>query len=271
MRAREDLTAKYEAKKVDWQLTEDSIWGQEGERKVRLIQEHSVYGGMVEAMDLAIGRVLDKLKDLGLDKNTVIVFTSDNGGLSTSEGHPTSNLPLRAGKGWLYEGGIREPLIIKWPGVTEPNSKSNVPITSTDYYPTFLEMGGLDLEPQQHLDGVSLLPVLHGEAQAPRAIFWHYPHYGNQGGSPGSAVRYGDYKLIRFYEDGHQELYNLKEDIGEQVDLIDREPEKVAELSGMLDNWLEEVGARMPTENTGSSSAAGLNRLGCYEINALQA
>jgi len=214
LRSREDLTTKYDQKKAGHEIAEDALWGQEGERKVRLIQEHSVYAGMVEAMDQAVGDVLSKLKDLGLGENTVVVFTSDNGGLSTSEGHPTSNLPLRAGKGWLYEGGIREPLIIKWPGVITVNSRSNVPITSTDYFPTFLEMAAVDT--QQLIDGISLVKLLKGEEPETRPIFWHYPHYGNQGGSPGSAVRYGDYKLIRFYEDNTEELYNLKEDIGEK-------------------------------------------------------
>jgi arylsulfatase A-like enzyme len=246
--SREDLKEKYLAKKKKLNLQAE--WGKEGERKVRLVQEHAVYAGMIEAMDEAVGKVLNGLKELGLEENTVIFFMSDNGGLSTSEGHPTSNLPLRGGKGWLYEGGIREPMLIKWPGVTKAGSVCEIPVISTDFYPTMLEMAGVSLKPKQHCDGVSMVPLLRGEpARAREAIFWHYPHYGNQGGSPGGAVRMGDYKLIEFYEDKRVELYNLKEDIGEKNNLADEMPQKAAQLRKMLHQWREEMDAKMPTVN----------------------
>jgi len=246
---RPDLVEKYNRKKEQLQLP-DSIWGKEGYRKLRLVQEHAVYAAMVEAMDQAVGKVLNKLKELNLDKNTVVIFMSDNGGLSTSEGHPTCNLPLRAGKGWLYEGGIREPMIIKWTGNAEPGSVDETPVTSTDFYPTILEMANLTSKPDQHMDGVSLVSLLKKDGAPEReAIFWHYPHYGNQGGSPGSAVRKGNYKLIEFFGDKPSELYDLSTDIGEKKDLSVEMPEKVNELKTLLHHWQQETGAKFPTEN----------------------
>ncbi|MCK4292712.1 MAG: sulfatase [Planctomycetes bacterium] len=246
--ARPDLKRKYEAKAKSVQAGE--IWGQEGSRKVRLVQDHAVYAGMIEAMDQAVGKVLDALDRLNLANDTVVILMSDNGGLSTSEGHPTSNLPLRAGKGWLYEGGIREPMIIRWPGVVKPGSMCSEPVTSTDFYPTMLDLAGLRQKPKQHIDGVSIVPLLKGAKSLGRkAIFWHYPHYGNQGGSPGGAMRAGDYKLIEFYEDNRVELYNLKADIGEKNNLADKMPGKAAELLKMLKAWRKDVDAQMPTPN----------------------
>ncbi|MBE3135415.1 MAG: sulfatase-like hydrolase/transferase, partial [Acidobacteria bacterium] len=216
-----------------------------------------VYAAMVQSMDEGVGRIMTKLGELGLADCTAVIFMSDNGGLSTAEGTPTSNVPLRAGKGWLYEGGIREPLIIKWPGVTKPGSTCDVPVTSTDFYPTMLEMAGLPLRPKQHVDGVSIVPLLRGGQSLPRqAIYWHYPHYANQGGSPGGAVRAGDYKLIEFYEDNRVELYNLKDDLGEKNDLAARMPDKAKELRERLARWRQEVGARMPTPTPPAKQAA---------------
>lgn len=246
--AREDLLEKYQEKAKHYPPV---AWGDEPPRKVRLVQNHPVYAGMVEAMDQACGKVLDHLRDAGLDETTAVIFMSDNGGLSTSEGHPTSNLPLRAGKGWLYEGGIREPMLIKWPGKTEPGSVSDVPVISTNFYPTMLEMAGLDLMPEQHQDGISMTPILLNSSKHtdPQTLFWHYPHYGNQGGTPGAAIREGDFKLIEFFEDGHVELYNLATDIGEQHDLATIQPEKTKQLKEKLHEWLDAVDARMPTPN----------------------
>jgi len=247
--ARADLRAKYEekAKQVEHN---GPAWGTEGDRQVRLVQDHAVYAGMVEAMDQAVGKVLDTLDRLELAKDTVVFFMSDNGGLSTSEGHPTCNLPLRAGKGWLYEGGIREPMIVRWPGEIKAGSVCDEPVISTDFYPTMLEMAGLPLNPEQHVDGRSMVPLLKQVGrQEGRAFYWHYPHYGNQGGSPGGAVRVGDYKLIEFFEDNRVELYNLRTDLGEGNDLAAAMPEKAAELRQMLHDWRNEVGARMPTPN----------------------
>lgn len=247
--SREDLKARYEAKAKTVEH-DGPAWGKEGDREVRLVQDHAVYAGMVEAMDLAVGKVLDALDRLDLTRDTVVFFMSDNGGLSTSEGHPTCNLPLRAGKGWLYEGGIREPMIVRWPGRIQAGSVCDEPVISTDFYPTMLEMAGLPAAPQQHLDGRSMGPLLRQQdPQKARALYWHYPHYGNQGGSPGGAIRLGDYKLIEFYEDNHVELYNLRDDLGEKQDLSATMPEKAAQLRRMLHQWRSDVGATMPTAN----------------------
>jgi arylsulfatase A-like enzyme len=216
-------------------------------RQVRQIQNHPVYAAMVESLDESVGRVLAQLEKLGLGTNTVVFFTSDNGGLSTSEGWPTSNLPLRAGKGWPYEGGVREPLLVKWPGVTRPGSVCRQPVTSTDYYPTILEMAGLPLRPTQHVDGVSLAPVLHGHTMAARPLFWHYPHYSNQGGKPEGAVRDGDWKLIEWFGDNQVELYNLSSDLGEQHNLAAERAEIAKALQEKLHAWRLAVGAQMPT------------------------
>jgi arylsulfatase A-like enzyme len=245
--ARADLKKKYEEKRQRLGLT--AQWGREHERDVRLIQEHAVYAGMVEAMDLAVGKVLAGLDELGLRENTLVVFTSDNGGLSTSEGWPTSNLPLRGGKGWIYEGGIREPLIVRWPGVTKPGSVIATPVSSPDFFPTFLEAAGAKPAPGQVLDGRSLVGVLKGGALPERALFWHYPHYGNQGGAPAAAVRRGDWKLIEWQEDNRVELFNLAQDLGEKTDLAAREPARVAKLRDELHAWQKQVGAKFPIPN----------------------
>ncbi len=247
--ARTDLQAKYEEKRQHWPETQ---WGKEGERKVREVQNHAVYAAMVAALDQAVGEVLDALQETGLYDNTVIIFTSDNGGLSTSEGHPTSNLPLRAGKGWLYEGGIREPLIVRCPGITPEGATCNTPVISTDFYPTMLELAGFPPLKVQHVDGVSFVSLLKGRYGLEReALYWHFPHYANQGGSPGAAVRAGNWKLIRFFEDNHVELYNLEMDVSEEHDLSVAMPEKARALAEMLDRWQRSVGAKFPKVNPG--------------------
>jgi len=223
---------------------EEQVWPTDRQRQVRILQKHPTYAAMVETMDTSVGRVLDKLEALGLTDNTVVVFMSDNGGLSTSEGSPTSNLPLRGGKGWLYEGGIREPFLICWPGVTDGRQEDH-PVISTDFYPTLLEIAGLPPRPEQHLDGVSLVPLLKRTGVPQRkALFWHYPHYSNQGGFPGGAIRVGDYKLIERFEDGRAHLYNLRTDIGEQRDLATALPERAAEMRAQLHNWYGTVDAK---------------------------
>jgi len=250
--SRKDLKKKYRAKaeklgllKKEQFAKEEQNFPSSRQRKVRIVQSHAVYGGMVEAMDQAVGKVLDKLEQLNLAKNTVVFFTSDNGGLSTSEGSPTSNLPLRGGKGWLYEGGIREPYLVRWPGVTPPGSTCDVPVTSTDFYPTILAMAGLPPNPEQHKDGRSLVPLLRGEKKLTRdALYWHYPHYGNQGGFPGGVIRMGDWKLLERLEDGRVHLYNLAEDIGEKNDLAEKYPQRVKAMRDKLHAWYKEVGAK---------------------------
>ena len=243
----QDLRLKYEKKRKELGLAPK--WGHEFERDVRLVQEHAVYAGMVEAMDIAVGKVLTKLDELGLTENTLVIFTSDNGGLSTSENSPTSNLPLRAGKGWMYEGGIREPFIVRWPSVLKAGSVMNTPISSPDIFPTLLEAVHAKPKPGQLLDGVSLLPVFKGETLPERPLFWHYPHYGNQGGAPGAAIRRGDWKLIEWQEDGQVELFNLANDISEANNLAKSEPTRVNALLAELHAWQKEVGARFPIPN----------------------
>lgn len=244
---RGDLVRKYEEKRARLGLAPQ--WGREGERDVRLVQEHAVYASMVEAMDLAVGRVLGKLDELGLAENTLVLFTSDNGGLSTSEGSPTSNLPLRAGKGWMYEGGIREPLIARWPAKIKPGSVSDVPVCSVDFFPTFLEASGAKAPEGLKIDGASLIPVLTGGSLPERALFWHYPHYGNQGGAPAAAIRRGNHKLIHWFEEDRVELFDLSTDLSEKNDLALARPDLVDALGAELKGWQEDVGAKFPSPN----------------------
>jgi len=247
--APDDLVAKYKQRKRDRGL--EDAFAPEPPRQNRTVQAHAVYGGMVEAMDAAVGKVLDALEQHGVADHTLVIFTSDNGGLSTSEGSPTSNLPFRAGKGWLYEGGIREPVLVRLPGVTKPGSSSAWPVTSTDYFPTILEAAGLPLLPEQHCDGVSFLAAVKDPAAEPldRPLFWHYPHWGNQGGTPGAAVRLGDWKLIEWYWGKERELFNLAADPGEQTNLAASQPEKLQELQALLDAFRVDTAAIMPAVN----------------------
>lgn len=220
----------------------------------RQLQSDPAYASMVWSMDENIGRLLQAVEDAGQTDNTAVFFTSDNGGLSTAEGAPTCNYPLHEGKGWMYEGGTREPLIVSWPGVTQPGSRCSVPVTTPDFYPTMLEMAGADPIPEQHVDGVSLAPLLEGgDALEREAIYWHYPHYGNQGGTPGSSVRgagaLGDWKLIEFFEDGRLELYNVRDDLSETANLVEEHPDVASGLHEMLLSWRAEIGAKLPTPN----------------------
>jgi arylsulfatase A-like enzyme len=247
--SRDDLRKKYEAKRA--RLGLEPKFGREEPRDVRLVQEHAVYAGMVEAMDLAVGKVLAKLDELQLSENTLVIFTSDNGGLSTSEGWPTSNEPLRAGKGWLYEGGIRTPFLVRWPARIKPGQTIDTPVSSPDLFPTLLDAIGSEPEPDQTLDGISLLRSLRGESIPERPLYWHYPHYGNQGGAPGAAIRRGPWKLISWYEDQRVELFHLPSDLGEQRDRSAEEPQLVADLQAELRQWQARIQAKMPSSNPG--------------------
>ncbi len=240
--ARPDLQKKYEAKRATLSATDQ--FGDEPPRKVRLSQDHAVYAGMVDAMDQAVGLILAKLDELNIADNTLVLFTSDNGGLSTSEGSPTSNRPLRAGKGWLYEGGIRTVLLARCPGIISAATVNDTPIISPDYFPTILQAAGVPLQPQDHLDGVSLLKLIHSDkGGSERSLYWHYPHYGNQGGAPGSAIRTGRWKLIEWFEDNQVELFDLQNDPGERINLVSSEPDRVAAMRKSLKEWQEDVGA----------------------------
>ncbi len=225
----------------------------EHEGRTRLRQDVPEYATMVRAMDENVGRLLDALDELGLAKETVVIFTSDNGGLSTlrKRGWPTCNLPLRAGKGWCYEGGVRVPLIVRAPGVTRKGTVCAEPVVSMDFFPTMLQLAGLPLQPEKHLDGLSLLPLLRGDKERlPREnLYWHYPHYHGSTWTPGAAIRCRDWKLIEFYDYEKVELYNLKEDPGERHDRAAEMPEKRDELLAKLHKWQKELGAKMPTPN----------------------
>ena len=255
------LVAKYEWKMKQLGLDKVKVFEENGPHPTehkkdipivrRLVQSDPVYAAMIESMDSNIGRIITALEDTGLSEDTIVIFTSDNGGLSTSEGSPTCNAPLSEGKGWMYEGGTREPLIVCWPGVVDGGRLTSEPVTSPDFYPTLLDAAGLDFLPEQHVDGESFLPLLKGDDgwSREKPLFWHYPHYGNQGGTPGSSVRQGKYKLIEFFEDGRLELYNLEDDIQERRNLAEQMPDKVAELKALLDQWRESIEAKIPATN----------------------
>ena len=218
-------------------------------------QTNVIYAAMVESMDESVGRILKKLDELKLTEKTVVIFTSDNGGLATGEGPSTPatiNSPLREGKGWLYEGGIRVPLLARWPGVIPPGSTNSTPVSSVDYFPTLLELAGARAATHEVVDGVSLVPLLKQNGELPaRPLFWHYPHYANQGGKPGGAIREGDFKLIEFYETGRVELFDLKNDLSEYRNLADdpAHAARVKSLRSQLDTWRRETGAQMMTPN----------------------
>ncbi|MHC4741385.1 MAG: sulfatase-like hydrolase/transferase [Planctomycetota bacterium] len=202
------------------------------------------YGAMVEAMDASMGRIFAALDELKLAENTLVIFASDNGGF----GGVSDHRPLRECKGYLYEGGIRVPLIVRWPGVVKANSICRTPVVSTDFYPTLLDAAGLPSESGKIFDGESIVPLLRKKGRLKRdAIYFHYPNYAFHGGNRlGGAIRQGDYKLIKYYDDNSVELYNLAEDISEKSDLSTKMPEKAAELKKKLEAWLRETGARMP-------------------------
>lgn len=205
------------------------------------------YAAMVESIDDSVGRVMTTLKELKLDENTVILFTSDNGGFYNA----TDHAPLRGNKGAYYEGGIRVPLIIKWPGVAKAGRVVSEPVTSTDLYPTCLAAAGLPARPNQHIDGVNLRPVLAGEGSlASRSLFWHYPHYNEHPSSvPSSVIRKGPWKLIETFDPEGIELYNLANDLSETKNLAATETAKTSELRRELDAWRKNVGAEMMKPN----------------------
>ena len=212
---------------------------------VRQHQDNPVYAGVVKEMDDAIGNVLDALKEMNLLDNTLIIFTSDNGGVTSGDNYSSSLLPLRGGKGRQWEGGLRVPLIMSYKGC-QAGTSCDVPVIGTDFYPTILDYAGLPLRKEQHLDGISMMPILQERAIPERSLFWHYPHYGNQGGEPSSIIRKGDWKLIYYYESNHSELYNLEKDLTESEPLNAQYPEKVSQLQEELMKWLDEVGAKKP-------------------------
>ncbi len=250
---------KYRQKAVDRQ---PAASGFEMERvlPIRRQQDNPVYAGLVEAMDDAVGKVLDCLDNLGLEENTIVIFTSDNGGVASGDAFSTTNLPYRGGKGYQWEGGIREPFFIKVPWLKHTGKKNDVPVTGADFYPTILDLANQSLKPEEHVDGVSLVPLLMGDTIDERTLYWHYPHYGNQGGNPSSIIREGNWKLIHYWEDGRDELYDLSADIGEEEDLAEMEAEITQKLSDKLLGWLESVGAQYPVADPEYDEALDLAR-----------
>lgn len=217
---------------------------------IRLFQDNPVYAGLVEAMDDAVGHVLIALDELGLDDNTIVIFTSDHGGVSSGDAYATSNFPLRRGKGSAFEGGLRVPFFVKVPSLTAANSISEVPVTGADIYPTVLDLIGEELRPSEHSDGVSFVPALRGKQMEDRSLIWHYPHYSNQGGRPSSVIRYGNWKLIHLYETDSQELYDLKNDMTETRNLASHYPERTEALKNKLFDYLDDVSAKYPQKDT---------------------
>ncbi|RPI28454.1 MAG: sulfatase [Acidobacteria bacterium] len=228
LEAKEEVTKQYDA------------WRMEGRFR-------PVYAAMMESLDQAVGRVLSALDEAGLSENTLVVFTSDNGGRLGS----TSNAPLRSGKGYPYEGGIREPLVLRWPGVIQAGTTSAAPVCSIDFFPTFCAATGTPLPSDRAIDGISLLDHLRLVEAAPLrrpALYWHFPHYRNPDIVPFSVIRAGYWKLIKRYEGKKFELFHLEDDPYEQYDLSEQAPDKVRELNQQLEEWLQAVGARLPKE-----------------------
>lgn len=242
--------AKFKAKRAA--LGADSLLRQapEGDGITTLNQVDPAYASMVHAMDENVGRLLRKLAETGLDARTLVVFTSDNGGLSTLAANrrnaPTSVRPLRAGKGWCYEGGIRVPLMIRVPWLEPSRPFSEEPVISHDLYPSLLDLAGLPFPAHQAVDGLSLKPLWRGDTLARNALYWHYPHYHGSSWTPGAALRVGRWKLVQRYETGKTELYDLETDIGETQDVSKEQPKLKARLLKQLQQLQRETHARLP-------------------------
>ena len=253
--APQELVAKYRAKAATMGVRDTVIGGPRPDVVVRAAQTNPVYAAMMEKLDQSVGRVLAALERNGVASRTIVIFTSDNGGLSTLPTQrplgPTSNLPLRAGKGWLYEGGIRVPLLVRWPGQVTAGRVSDLPVTTPDLFATLVEVSRAGPPAGTAVDGIDLSPMLRG-GPAPRrdAIFWHYPHYHGSGSVPSAAVREGDWKLIEWYETGAVELYDLRADPGERSDLASARPEIRDRLRQRLSDWRRSVDAQMPVRRT---------------------
>ena len=245
LQSTKDKWQKYRDKAVNSGVAEN---GYEMERRypIRVVQDNPVYAGLVEQMDDAVGVILEALEQLGLAENTIVVFTSDHGGVASGDGFATSNLPLRGGKGYQWEGGLRVPYFLKIPDKKNSAKEISVPVSGHDFFPTLLDYAGYNIPDHHEIDGKSLKPLMEGREFNERPLYWHYPHYGNQGGDPSSVLRQGDWKLIHYWEDGHSELYNLLDDPQEQNNIADRHKEKVDEMNTHLMDWLKENNIELP-------------------------
>jgi arylsulfatase A-like enzyme len=237
---------KYQKKAVDQGILEEGF-SMEKRLPIRIKQDNPVYAGLLEQTDEAVGHVLNTLDELKLDENTVVVFVSDNGGVSAGDDFATSNLPLRGGKGYQWEAGTRIPFFIKAPQIINPEKKVNTPVTGADLFPTLLELASI--KNTTPVDGKSLVPLMEKKSLGERSLFWHYPHYGNQGGDPSAIIRKGYWKLIHYFEDGKNELYHLGEDMGESTNVFDQNTELGIALKNELEQWLETTGAKIPEKD----------------------
>lgn len=233
--------------KAETQGIKESGFVMERKLPIRQTQDNPIYAGLVESMDDAVGTVINSLKELGLDNNTIVIFTSDNGGVSSGDSFSTSCLPQRGGKGYQWEGGIRAPYLIYVPWAKTNGKTNDYPVTGADFFPTILDYAQIELVSSQRIDGISLKPIIdRGVIPSERPLYWHYPHYGNQGGDPSSIIRQGNWKLIHYYEDGRNELYNLSLDPSEKNNLVDKQAKVSADLYHNLKEWLESVNAKYP-------------------------
>jgi arylsulfatase A-like enzyme len=262
LNGKEELVAKYRKKHPPGPSSRDRCYlcqdaGLEGDPLNHWAQDHNPHlAAMLEGIDDGVGMIMKKLDELGLSKNTILVFTSDNGG----ETNVSSNAPLRGGKSELYEGGIRVPLIVHWPGKVPANTICREATVNVDFYPTFLDVAGIEPDPKQHVDGVSLLEVLRDPwSRLHRdVLYWHYPlekpHF--LGGRSSGAIRRGNWKLIEFYDTGELELYDVAEDMGEKNNLADKHPGKVTELRRQLAEWRKEARTNIPTSSPDQNTSA---------------
>jgi len=237
---------KYQKKAKNQGLLEEGFT-MEKRLPIRIKQDNPVYAGLLEQTDQAVGHVLNTLEELNLDDHTVVVFVSDNGGVSAGDDYATSNLPLRGGKGYQWEAGTRIPFFIKAPQIEDPAKKVDIPVTGADLFPTLLELAGI--ENLTAVDGESLVPLLKEKSFEERPLFWHYPHYGNQGGDPSAIIRRGNWKLIHYFEDGKNELYHLGEDMGETIDVFEQNSELGMALKNELEQWLNDTNAKIPQKD----------------------
>ncbi|MCR9292821.1 MAG: sulfatase [bacterium] len=264
------LWNKYQAKADDLDLTgQRTRFVFDRTKAVRQVQDNPLYAGMMEALDVSVGLVMKALQESGQAENTVIIFTSDNGGVSSGDGFATSALPMRGGKGRQWEGGIRQPFYIHVPGASTQGQSTQVLASGVDFFPTMMDLAG-DTRDWSYLDGRSLAPVLKGHSLPSRALFWHYPHYGNQGGEPSAMMREGDWKLIHYFEDGRNELYELARDPGEQQDLASTQPQRVQSMEQALQQWLANVGATFPAPNPNFNPSAFAQELQAARQTGLQ-